>query len=220
VKRKKNQDTYFTMLIPPAPLREAFGHAVSPPPPSCEVIAPTNYHFTMNELQVPRKRSLRDLVERLGRVDFESFDVKISDADMFERMPRQNVLGNIAWLRPSGISSRAIQKLHQRIHMSLRPVGYPVGRAELRPHMTCLKLPFNNDARADEAKIEDWMRRVEAQDMPTWRVDKFHLIRSYYNGNRPAHEAQKVSLPFSAQSDAGDVGADSRFQVVATFNLK
>lgn len=171
-------------------------------PEDAEVTRYQDLHVTMNELQIPKKRSIRDLIARLKKVDYPAFEARIIGADVFNRVPSAKNQHHVAWLNPDGLSSWHIQELHKKILLSLRPAGYPVGRMDIRPHMTCLKMDFN----ADIEGMEQFLDRCSVHDFPSWNVDRFYLLRK--------HKAVHPRHP------ENNNGAGAKYEIISTFPLR
>ena len=170
-------------------------------PAGADVKRAEDLHITMNVLQVPRKRSVRDLVERLERIEYPSFPIKLVGVDSFYRIPRKGQDTHVVWLRPDGDSSWAIRALHARIVMGLRPLGYNVGQLALTPHMTVLNYPF----RAAAEPLENFIKDNNRLRLPSWQCDRFYLYRSMMRDN-PRHPLNNN-------------GVGSKYEILGSFPL-
>lgn len=167
-------DSYFTCLLPPDAVRRRFNAVAAKAPADADVKRVEDLHITLNYLRRPRSRPKSELVERLSRIEFPAFDMKLTDIDSFFRIPRQNMDSHVLWLRPDAAAAWKIRDLHARIHLSLRPVGFNVGLASMTPHMTALKYPF----RAASEPLEQFIAEHAKLRMPKWPVDRFYLCRT------------------------------------------
>lgn len=195
-------DHYFTCLLPPEPIRRRFNAVAAKAPEGADVKRPEDLHITLNYLRRPRARPKSELVERLSRIEFPSFDLTLTDIDSFFRIPRKELNSHVLWLRPDAAAAWKIRDLHARIHMSLRPVGFNVGQASMTPHMTALKYPFNGAS----GPLEQFIAQHAKLRMPKWTVDRFYLCRTMARTDE-RHPANN-----------GDHG--SKYEIIAEFALK
>lgn len=200
-RRHSNRDMYFTCLLPPDSVRARFNALAAAAPQGAEVKKAADLHITLNFLQVPRKRSFADLVDRLAAIEAPAFKIKLLGMDSFYRIPRRNVNDHVVWLRPDGASGWAIRDLHARILLGLRPVGYHVGQNEVTPHMTALNYPFH----AAAEPLRDYINAHNSVRMPTWQCNEFHLCRR---------------IPLADPRHPVKTGGGSKYEILGTFKLK
>lgn len=199
--RITESNSYFTCLLPPDSICGRFNAIAAAAPADADVKRAEDLHITLNYLRRPRARPKRELVERLARIEFPAFDLRLTDIDSFYRIPRRNMNDHVLWMRPDAAAGWKIRELHARIHLSLRPVGFNVGEASMTPHMTALKYPF---AAAVEP-LEQFIRGHAKLRMPSWHVDRFYLCQTLSR----AH----------AQHPENNGGRGSKYQIVAEFPL-
>ena len=200
--RSGERDHYFTCLLPPESIRTRFNALAAAAPDGADVKRAEDLHITLNYLRRPRSQPKRELVERLSRIEFPSFDVKLTDVDTFFRIPRRSMNSHVLWMRPDPAGAWRIRELHARIHLSLRPAGFNVGEASMTPHMTALKYPFSAQAEPLMQFITDHSKLK----MPKWHVDRFYLCRTLFNTD-PRHPVNNE-------------GKGSKYEIVAEFALK
>lgn len=194
------QNPYMICLIPPQSLRRKFMRVAAYAPEHSVAQPEADLHITLTSLQMPKKKSAADLLERLKQVKFPAFDIRITDVDTFNRPPEPHGRSKAAWFRPDGVSSNEIQELNNQILSILRPAGYPVGQADIRPHMTVLRYDFYAGASA----IRGFLEKCAEHNYPDWTVDRFYLTRK-----RPQGEG----------AEEGGSDEDGKFEIVASFPL-
>ena len=204
-KRDPEKDTYITCLMPEPSLSQAFNAVAKHAPPGGRTVRPEDFHITLNEIQIPRKSSMKKLLKRIEKVSFPAFDIKFTDVDSFlytKNGRLKNRFSHVAWLRPDGKSSFDVQALHEKLYEALLPEGFVFEDPDMRPHMTCLYYDEDKDSQA----LKKFFEECSTLNMPTWRCDKIYLTK-------------KKRLSDPTHPDNND-GKGSRYEIVASFDLK
>ncbi len=195
------QQKFFTCLLPPQGIKDRFNAIAKLAPEGADVKRAEDLHISLNFLVKPRRQPARDLQERLRRIEFPAFDLKMTGMDSFFRIPRRDLNTHVVWMRPDGLSAWHVMDLRAKILLSLRPAGYPVGSTAMTPHMTALKYPFH----AAAGPLEDFLAAHDSLNMPAWHCDEFFLARTKTKDD-PSHP------------DNGGTG--SKYDIIERFPLK
>ena len=161
-------------------LTECYNRLADIAPEQATIMPRQALHITLDELKIPKKQSYASLAEHLREIEFEPFEISISDfIDTARIIPNKKYRQFPVYLRPDSASNFECQGLRLKLVEKLRHKGFinSTQRKPLRagtysmPHMKIMSFPVDGDEKA----MQDFLNKASKIDMPKLSVNAFYL---------------------------------------------